>query len=53
MPHGRRIVSAEVGALVMRHAHEIGEGHHPKLRRDTWEIILPEIVLERFSGSSR
>ncbi len=46
LPAGRRIVSAEVGAIVVRHAHESGEEHRPKLRRPSWEIILPEVILE-------
>ncbi len=46
LPAGRRIVSAEVGAIVVRHAHESGEEHRPKLRRPSWEIVLPEVVLE-------
>ncbi|WP_216597747.1 RecQ family ATP-dependent DNA helicase [Loktanella sp. 3ANDIMAR09] len=46
LPAGRRIVSAEVGAIVVRHAYESGEDHRPKLRRTSWEIVLPEIILE-------
>lgn len=46
VPEGRRIVSAEVSAILSRHAHESGEEHRPKLRRDSWEVVLPEIVLE-------
>ncbi|WP_425342913.1 UvrD-helicase domain-containing protein [Sagittula salina] len=46
VPDGQRVVSAEVGAIVSRHAHESSEEHRSKLRRDTWEVVLPEIVLE-------
>lgn len=46
IPDARRIVSAEVGAIVTRHAYESGEEHRTKLRRERWEVVLPEIVLE-------
>ncbi len=46
VPPGRRIVSAAVGAIVMRHARETGDQHRPKLCRDSWEVVFPEIVLE-------
>ena len=46
VPPGRRIVSARVGAIVMRHAHESGEEHRTRLNRESWEVVLPEIVLE-------
>ncbi len=46
VPDGQRVISAEVGAIVTRHAHESGEEHRAKLRRETWEVVLPEIVLE-------
>ncbi|MGL4440630.1 MAG: RecQ family ATP-dependent DNA helicase, partial [Bosea sp. (in: a-proteobacteria)] len=46
VPAGLRIVSARVGAIVTRHAHESGEEHRQKLNRESWEVILPEIVLE-------
>lgn len=46
LPSGRRIVSAQVGAIVTRHAHESGEAHRTKLNREHWEVVLPEIVLE-------
>jgi len=46
VPSGRRIVSARVGAIVTRHAHESGEEHRTKLNRELWEVVLPEIVLE-------
>lgn len=46
VPAGQRIVSTEVGAIVSRRAHESSEEHRSKLRRDTWEVVLPEIVLE-------
>lgn len=46
VPPGRRIVSAQVGAIVTRHAHESGEQHRHKLTREAWEVVLPEIVLE-------
>src|SRR5699024_5084822 len=36
IPNGRRVVSAEVGAIVTRHAHESGEEHRSKLRRESW-----------------
>lgn len=46
VPPGRRIVSAQVGAIVTRNAYESGEEHRQKLTRESWEVILPEIVLE-------
>ena len=46
VPDGQRVVSAEVGAIVARHAHESSEEHRSKLLRDSWELVLPEIVLE-------
>ncbi|UWQ60525.1 RecQ family ATP-dependent DNA helicase [Leisingera caerulea] len=46
VPAGQRIVSAEVGAIVGRHAHESGEDHRHKLHRDSWDVVLPEVVLE-------
>ncbi|WP_323767598.1 RecQ family ATP-dependent DNA helicase [Marinovum sp.] len=46
LPEGARVISAEVGAIVARHAHESGEEHRMRLHRDTWEVVLPEIVLE-------
>ncbi|WP_323772401.1 RecQ family ATP-dependent DNA helicase [Antarctobacter sp.] len=46
VPDGQRVVSAEVGAIVARHAHESGEDHRTKLRRESWEVVLPEIILE-------
>ncbi len=46
VPDGRRIVSAAIGAIVARHAHESGEDHRGKLQQDSWEVVLPEIILE-------
>jgi ATP-dependent DNA helicase RecQ len=46
VPGGWRIRAAEVGAIAWRHAHESGEEHRPKLCRDSWEVVLPEVVLE-------
>ncbi|MGY3437498.1 MULTISPECIES: RecQ family ATP-dependent DNA helicase [unclassified Marinovum] len=46
VPDGTRVISAEVGAIVSRHAHESGDEHRSKLRRETWDVVLPEIVLE-------
>lgn len=46
IPDGRCVISAEVGAIVERRAYESGELHRQKLRRDSWEVVLPEIVLE-------
>ena len=46
IPEGRRVAAAVVGAIVTRHAYESDEEYRPKLQRDTWEVILPEIVLE-------
>jgi len=46
VPSGRRVVSAEIGAIVTRHAHESGEEHRKRLNRECWEVVLPEIVLE-------
>ncbi|MBS0126286.1 RecQ family ATP-dependent DNA helicase [Aestuariicoccus sp. KMU-90] len=46
VPDGRRIVSAAIGAIVARHAHESGEDHRAKLQQERWEVVLPEIILE-------
>ena len=46
VPDGKRVVSAAIGAIVARHAHESGEEHRAKLKQDQWEVVLPEIVLE-------
>ncbi len=46
VPDGQRVVSAEVGAIVTRHALESSEEHRTKLRRESWEVVLPEIILE-------
>ncbi len=46
VPAGRRIVSAAIGAIVARHAHESGEDHRAKLQQERWEVVLPEIILE-------
>ncbi len=46
VPDGRRVISAAIGAIVARHAHESGEDHRAKLQQDSWEVVLPEIVLE-------
>lgn len=46
IPEGRRVVSAVVGAIVTRHADESDDEYRAKLRRGSWEVILPEIVLE-------
>ncbi|MBK0328413.1 hypothetical protein I5535_14075 [Rhodobacteraceae bacterium F11138] len=46
IPGRMRILSAEIGAILARHAHESGESHRAKLRRETWDVVLPEIVLE-------
>ncbi|SHJ77681.1 ATP-dependent DNA helicase RecQ [Palleronia salina] len=46
VPDGQRVVSAKVGAIVTRHAHESGDAHREKLRRESWDVILPELILE-------
>jgi ATP-dependent DNA helicase RecQ len=46
VPQGRSIVSAEIGAVVIRHAHESGDDHRDRLHHTSWEVVLPEIVLE-------
>ena len=45
LPAGMRVVSAVIGAIVARHADESGEAHRPKLKRESWDVVLPEIVL--------
>lgn len=47
VPGGQRVVSAVIGAIVARHAHESGEEHRAKLQQDRWEVVLPETVLEK------
>jgi len=49
VPDGQRVVSAVIGAIVARQARESGEEHRAKLQRDRWEVVLPEIVLEKAS----
>ncbi|TCS59610.1 ATP-dependent DNA helicase RecQ [Primorskyibacter sedentarius] len=46
VPDGKRVVSATIGAIVARRAHESGDDHRGKLHQDRWEVVLPEIVLE-------
>ncbi len=46
LPSGRSIVSVLIGAIVIRYAHESGEDHRDRLRQSSWEIVLPEIVME-------
>ncbi|WP_217900526.1 RecQ family ATP-dependent DNA helicase [Maliponia aquimaris] len=43
-PKGNVGLSAQIGAIVTRFAHESGEDHRSKLRQDAWEIVLPEIT---------
>jgi ATP-dependent DNA helicase RecQ len=45
-PDGRQVMAATIGAIVTRNAHESGEEHRIRLRRDQWEIVLPEIIFE-------
>ncbi len=46
IPNGRSVVSAEVGAIVRRYSYESGDNHRQKLLRESWDIVLPEVVLE-------
>jgi ATP-dependent DNA helicase RecQ len=52
VPDGQRVVSAFIGAIVARHAHESGEEHRGKLQQGRWEVVLPEIVMECVGPSS-
>ena len=43
-PDGRSFLSGEVGAVVRWRKADSDEDYHGYLRRDDWEVVVPELV---------
>lgn len=45
-PANTRVVSGEIAAILRWRKEDADEAFHHTLRRDTWEVVIPELVFE-------
>jgi ATP-dependent DNA helicase RecQ len=45
-PSGSKFVRGEITAILRRRKEDGGEAYHHMLKRDLWEVIIPELVFE-------
>jgi ATP-dependent DNA helicase RecQ len=49
-PEGMQFVRGEVTAIVERRAEDGAEAFRAAARRESWEVVVPEIVFEAAAG---
>ena len=48
-----RVRAVRVAAIMIRRTSDEGAGYRDGLRRESWQVVIPEIVLDALSGSGR
>jgi ATP-dependent DNA helicase RecQ len=46
-PPGTRFLSGEIAAIVQRRKEDADEAFHHMLRREIWEVVVPELVFQK------
>ena len=52
-PPGTRFLSGEIAAIVQRRKEDADEAFHHMLRREIWEVVVPELVFQKTQEPSR